>query len=330
MILSFSNKLIIFSGESNNCFEDSFILPLKTTTIPPIVTTTEAMVTTEQVITTTLEDQAMDVDDPNLDPDNNNPSQTNTSPNNNPLVPANTCPAVPNMDSGNDRIQLWETLNSREKFPQPIDLDAIDLTDYPYRDEYSQIIITYLSKKLDRDLFMDNKNWLELYIDHDNPSNSAPRCKICYHYAKEFFITPRRKVLLASEKGVLKPTKSENLAMINNHKNSKTHKAVLKALKQRKIDELTGTVLNEERHLKVTNSIIRTIHFEVMTGLSFNVHRQLVELQKRNGVRLGHLCNSRATAKKMTIFLSEEMHREFLAFMKREEPYFSLIMDESE
>ena len=205
----------------------------------------------------------------------------------------------------------------------------MELTDYPYRDQYGEILDQYLSGKLDKNTFMPNKHWLELYVDPSNPAMSTLRCKYCYHYGPVFHIIPRFKGPLFKREGALQLTKAQNKQMIKEHLKSEAHEEIFKALKDRKIDELFDIKRPEPKHHKVTNNIYRTLYYEVMTGLSFKSHKSMVELQARNGAEMGNMCRSQMIAKRMTTHLSEEMHKELLAYLKEKKPYLSLIMDGS-
>ena len=245
-----------------------------------------------------------------------------------------SCSSSANTDSSFEDMQVETALDEQEKVtgvrPDNIDLDNMDLTEFPYKDEYGKVIDQHLSGKIDKNTFLANKNWLELYIDKQNPAKSALRCKYCYHYADVFSIVPRVSSPLATEKGAIKLTKSENNKMIRDHTHTAVHDEVEKSLKDRKIDELYNVERKEPRHHKVTNNIYRSIYYEIMTGLSFNSHHSLVELQEQNGATMGDMCKSKEIAKKMTIHLSEEMHKELKAYLLKKKPYLSLIMDGSE
>ena len=248
--------------------------------------------------------------------------------------PIISCPIedFPNEDHSFEGLQVQTALDMQEKTtgirPQEIDLDEMELTEYPYRDEYERILDEFLSNKIDKETFMANKYWLELYIDPLNPANSALRCKVCYHYGPKFSITARHQSHLSREKGDIKLTKAETKAMIKRHMETVTHKKTYSILKQNKIDEINNVQHSEKPWHKKTNNNYRTVYHEIMHGNSFNSHGPLVELQEFNGADMGTGCKSRTVVKKMTVHLSKEMHEEVITFLKENEPDLSLIMDE--
>ena len=326
--------LFYTTGTANSCNEQDFIItPPPVTqpppTVPPPITLPPSHPEPSQPI------EVVDEIDNDMDTTDDNSCNTNQSP-----IPSTSsgcspsCSSSTNADSSFEDMQVETALDEQEKAtgvrPENIDLDNMELTDFPYKEEYGKVIDQYLSGKLDKDTFLANKNWLELYINKQDPSKSALRCKYCYHYEDVFSIVPRTKNLLATEKGAIKLTKGENNKMIRDHLHTVTHDEIEKSLKERKIDELYNVKRSEPRHHKVTNNIYRSIYYEIMTGLSFNSHHSLVELQEQNGAVMGNMCRNKDTAKKMTIHLSEEMHKELLAYLKEKKPHLSLIMDGSE
>ena len=117
--------------------------------------------------------------------------------------------------------------------------------------------------------------------------------------------------------------------MMKIHKRGVVHKAVVSALKQEKLDQLNDVKHVEKPEHLVTNRIFRTVYYSILNNVAFNSHNSLVNLQVTNGAVMGHLCNSRQSAKKIANSISDQMHQELLTFLKREQPYFSLILDES-
>ena len=108
--------------------------------------------------------------------------------------------------------------------------------------------------------------------------------------------------------------------MIRNHAKLASHRFAVQELEKRKIDSLNNIHYHEQPHLIVTNRVMRSVYFEIIKGLSFRAHSDLIDLQIGNGLTMGHLCRSDKIAKKITISISSYMHEVLIDFLKREMP----------
>ena len=91
------------------------------------------------------------------------------------------------------------------------------------------------------------------------------------------------------EEGDMKSKISLNNRMIEDHAKLASHRLNMQELEKRKIDALNNINHLEQPHLVVTNRIMRCVYLEVIKGLSFRSHADLVDLQVVNGLAMGHL-----------------------------------------
>ena len=295
-------------GEANDCSANTFALGHTVIDLEAETTTS----TTTVPISDRVDDN--DIDDAFMDF----------------MVNDDTCPD--DDDDGFDvegdsytEIQLKSAIQRKRKAGYTEnDLDIEDgfdeLTNYPYQSTWEDFIDSYLSTKLAKETFMKAKRWIELLINENRPFESKVRCKVCFHHGDEFGIVPRRRSSLMLEEGDMKSKISLNNRMIEDHAKLASHRLNMQELEKRKIDALNNINHLEQPHLVVTNRIMRCVYLEVIKGLSFRSHADLVDLQVVNGLAMGHLCRSEVIAKKITISISSYMHQNLIEFLKSESP----------
>ena len=128
-----------------------------------------------------------------------------------------------------------------------------------------------------------------------------------------------------------------NYRKIVNHHNSATHSAVVSELIKKKSSELDIDYFAARSNLdkkyniySATSKMFLTVYAEIRSNLPFINHHYLVELQKANGLDLGHYFANRDGATRITESISLQMHYKLLENLKSHARPISIIIDLSE
>ena len=197
------------------------------------------------------------------------------------------------------------------------------------------------------------KKWLQVIPNHGDVDATRFKCRICAEYYDKFGLVPQSKPALASEQGVTlrKGAKIKNYEFFKEHVEGKrsskgknicprsgksVHQTILERLKgdersrfRLELPEIQMEIGGQNLIYKVTADMMRTVYAEVKINIPFYSHPKFVELQRMNGIDLGRHHHDNNAAKRMCVFISDEMHKELINHLKTVDSPFSLIVDTS-
>lgn len=212
-----------------------------------------------------------------------------------------------------------------------------------YSDQWTDIINTYLKKKLDITVFghSSRKPWLELIANIEKPEDSTYRCRWCHEMLTS--TTPRVPIPkptaqqtpeIVTSKGAMKSDIKRNNEHIRAHESWPSHVLIRNSFLNPPKRPRVGLVCNplqtfSVQFLEKTATVLHWVYIETRQLFSFNSHSTIMEGLESTGTGLGNHHRSKHSAQNMMIFISETMHFLFLQNLVKEQKPFTLIADGS-
>lgn len=138
------------------------------------------------------------------------------------------------------------------------------------------------------------------------------------------------KPALAFQEGILKETKKKNTELINDMNIISNLKQM--SAKKQSISVFAAEKKEEERnknYLLITSKMIRTVYVVNKLSLPFVDHKSVVDLQKLNGLDMGHHHYGRTGCNDMTIHISKHVHKILIENLIQSKMPISVIVDDA-
>ena len=182
----------------------------------------------------------------------------------------------------------------------------------------------------------DIRQWFEFLPNLANPAQSRFRCWLCRTFFKLAGISESRRDGFSNSTGKLHPNYFNNIRTLRQHGSSAKHVAVISALKAEgnlgleDMKRAMSKKIERRNSFAKMTSMIRTVYASVRMNAPFNAHATLVNLQKLNGVNLGHRLDNRFDAAEMMMALSRNMHSQLMSYLQESNSVATgLLIDES-
>ena len=141
-------------------------------------------------------------------------------------------------------------------------------------------IDAYLKGVLDKKVFQDASEWIQLKPNHGAPKESKVLCFQCSTFAPVFHLVPRNPGPIMVGGAKLKKTRALNRAMIKRHEQSALHLAVGQEILKQNKDAMKGKSRFKEKPENVkTNFVTRTVYGENIKAMSLRSHPLLMLMQ---------------------------------------------------
>lgn len=152
-------------------------------------------------------------------------------------------------------------------------------------------------------------------------------------------LSTSEKISVSTEwvNGVTAKNSKKLLDKISDHQKSFAHNACVRELDHRASNLISVALkksdnlwkLQHAESIDITSRVFRTAYVVARKHLSFSVHRQLVQLQEQNGLKMGKMLFSHNSCHNLIEFIATEMRKRLLEFVIQSNEPFSLMMDES-
>ena len=190
----------------------------------------------------------------------------------------------------------------------------------------------------------DYYSWIEYLKQTGNI-----RCGQCNKYSKSARIKPTEMGKMTKDEGICHDDWRSNLKAIKAHEKSSQHVHIrqwLKALNEMNIKEdeyplmimpnaMGYDVADPEnpgsmfKAYTVTARMVRTVYLETKLNIPFRAHRDMVNLQKLNGINMGYHHYSKYASNLIQDFISQEMHGRFVQHIIDSNTPVTIIVDDT-
>ena len=180
------------------------------------------------------------------------------------------------------------------------------------------------------------QSWFEYLHSAATPAQSRFRCWLCHTFFKLAGISESRRDGFSNSTGKLHPSYWNNIRTLHRHGASSRHQAVISALKGEGNLGLEDMKRAMAKKIETRNSfakmtsMIRTVYASVRMNAPFSAHSTLVNLQKLNGLDLGHRLDNRHDSAEMTMTISRNMHSQLMSYLRESDAEgIGILIDES-
>lgn len=152
-------------------------------------------------------------------------------------------------------------------------------------------------------------------------------------------MSTNQRISISNEwlKGITARNRKKLHDKMQEHEKSRAHECSIQELKLRSINQIekssrkATTVWHEQNAAKidVTSRIFRTAYTIAWKHLAFRTHRDILELQKQNGLEVGSMLFSHHACANIIKSISSVMSKKLLQYLITNDTPFSLMMDES-
>lgn len=205
-----------------------------------------------------------------------------------------------------------------------------------YSDSWIEAITQHQSDLLPTKTVLNYKSWFEYLKNEEQPKNSKFRCRLCFKYFNKMNFPKHTMSAFAKKEGLLKTSKKKNQDALYEHAKSACHLNIISNLKEnfakkQRLSVFTDEQLEETKntHLKATIQMIRSVFVLNKLSLPFSDHKDLVKLQKLNGVELGIHHYERSGCTAMTIEISKYMNEILIENLVKSQMPISIIIDDT-
>ena len=177
--------------------------------------------------------------------------------------------------------------------------------------------------------------WLRYVFNIEFPQKSTFQCKYEADNYVEYGFDSSKKPALAKKSGSLQPTFKKNYDIINNHYKDPRHVKLMETYvikKARTISDLYFTLqlktdTNDNSQYAATNRRFRSVFTMAQQGWSLNTFKELMRLQRANGLPIGHHYLNYEGAYKMLEVMYNDQHEKLIAHLMGDDKPISLIVD---
>lgn len=179
-----------------------------------------------------------------------------------------------------------------------------------------------------------NRDWIRWVRNNQQPRMSRLKCYPCAMMKPYNKLRSNEYSEMASEHGILYPTKGENLKAIKRHAASKGHERVREDIQKYNLGEVIGSLADliakkgTNPMNEATNNVVKSVFYEIGVHNSLNSHQQTMEFlqsfRKDDGtpaINVGKShCHSRAAARNFVVAMGERYHLNFLEGLNEDKP----------